>query len=375
MKRIICVVVVLTVAAFLSQQAQAQITETVLGGFQWRFGTDNGYIWPMAAGDRDARNGQFGLMWSEPVTVYSLSFKTFNDTGNRAIPGVVYIYTSRFGEPVAYKLEDAKVDKESSHGEYVLNFPQGLAVDHSYLMVVVRANSMASAGDGWVGIHINSIHGVNVVSQGKGPDFNLNDPANNVLKKNMEFLPGTLAPQYGNDPGIANDLSVASGIQRPEYTRDAIFFDGPGSENGKKNDVKGGEVVGLVATYTTGQSIGSVGLGFAGDAGDRITPDTVTIIATFFDPERAPVELTINIKEGLVDGEKVYTDISQYARYDLDARFVDVETLTLKIVMPSGNYGYLGVTEFQAFRYDWPIPEPATITLLALGGLAMLRRR
>jgi len=38
----------------------------------------------------------------------------------------------------------------------------------------------------------------------------------------------------------------------------------------------------------------------------------------------------------------------------------------------SGTSGYFGLSEFQAFA---AIPEPATMTLLALGGLAMLRRR
>ena len=72
---------------------------------------------------------------------------------------------------------------------------------------------------------------------------------------------------------------------------------------------------------------------------------------------------------------------AQYARYDLDDSFVGVKSLSVTVFAdgpwmdPSGSI--FGLTEFQAFSNRLPVivPEPATMSLLALGGLALLRRR
>jgi len=368
MKRIIGAVAVLTVAVLLAQPARAQVEAVPLGGFQWRSGV-KAYIQPKVAGDGLACTGQLGLLWSEPVTVYSLSVEVFNDPTDRAVPDVVRVYTSRF-EYTEYSFTAAAA--EGLYGTYVLNFPGGIQANHSYLMVVAYNTSLQVPGDGWIGVYPDSIH-ADAVSQGKGADVNVNAPANGVLKS-IDFLAGTLPPQYGDNPLIAVDGLVYSSNAvvtnaLVSNERDAIYFDGPTSERYQAGNAY--DVVGLTATYRTPQTIGSVGLGFSGDAGDRALPEVVTLIGTYENGETTSMNITIQGE--WIDGQWVVSDATQYARYALDNTFADIVSLTFQFELPAGNYGFIGVTEFQAFAR--PVPEPATMSLLALSGLALLRRR
>ena len=80
------------------------------------------------------------------------------------------------------------------------------------------------------------------------------------------------------------------------------------------------------------------------------------------------------------------TWMTQYNRYNLSEEFAggtDFLTITFP-ASDSGQWNHLypswpivGLVEFQAFAGQVvpTIPEPATMTLLALGGLAVLRRR
>ncbi|MCL2700914.1 MAG: PEP-CTERM sorting domain-containing protein [Phycisphaerae bacterium] len=366
MKRIVSAVVVLTVAALLAPPVRAEITETLLGGFLYGNGGRTTYIGPKGAeGDSLAYTGQFGLMWSEPVTVYSLSVELHTAGGGRAIPGVVRVYTSQL-DFQDFLFADVVGEGESPvYGNYTMNFPGGIQADNSYLMVVVYMDSLAYRGDTWVGVYTDTVT-ANVVSLGKGADVNLHDPANGVLVA-MDFIEGAIPPPVdnGGDVRIAYDGRIHSD-NKQSGGRDAIYFTGPGNTQG----LDAGTLAGLTATYLTPQTIGSIGLGFAGDGADRTLPDTFTIIGTFANGETTSMDFYV--KGDFVDGQWEASDATQYMRFTLDETFVDIVSLTLSIPMPDGNYGYLGITEFQAFAV---VPEPATMTLLALGGLTLLRRR
>jgi len=382
MKRIIGTVVALFVAAFLSQPAQAEITQTPLGAFQYgaKYGTEGYLSVKTTPGNGEVYTGQMGLMFSEPVYVKSLTIDIFND-GGRAIPGVVYIYTSRSSEPLPFTLA---LPGTTTYGQHTIDFtangyPHGLPVDSSYLTVLVYGNTKDQPnnivyGSSLVAIHPNTAWiTADVVSQKKGPDINVNDPDNGFLDRlnpsSLQFF-GTHAPMATlNNPWTAVDGRIISNTNDEKGQRDSITW----TRNA-------GVEVGMVATYQKKDgeypTLGSIGLGFAGEGTDRALPDYVTVIATLEGGGTA--EMNIGITKEWVDGAWVtpakLTDVLQYARYALDDTFVNVTSLTLKFTMPSTTYNYLGITEFQAFVAR-PIPEPATMSLLVLGGLALLRRR
>jgi len=123
--------------------------------------------------------------------------------------------------------------------------------------------------------------------------------------------------------------------------------------------------------YNDPQTIASIGLAFMADDGDRATPNWVTISGS--QPGQV---VTIMLDQWL----------RQYNRYNLtddqNHPVMFEDTLWLKITFPpaeTGNYSgtatVWGLLEFQAFQFATShIPEPATMTLLALGGLALRRR-
>jgi len=120
-------------------------------------------------------------------------------------------------------------------------------------------------------------------------------------------------------------------------------------------------------------AIGIIGIALLGNTLDRIAPRWVDITANDGQYERI-----------ILDGNQI-----QYNRYTLEKAFVDVEWL--KITFPTsgsspdyvndwwpnsdcGSTGHFGLVELQAFA-PVVIPEPATLTLLTLAGLSMLRQR
>jgi len=162
---------------------------------------------------------------------------------------------------------------------------------------------------------------------------------------------------------------------------------GSGAVNGRLNDDYGGGggviwdknagAASLTVQYKTEELpyIGSVGIALTADHYyDRSAPKWVTISG--------------GVGNQTLCSETVFLDqgFTQYGRYELtDAEWAKNQVEWLTITFPdatnTSDWYYLAsswgacLSEFQAFAHPNPIPEPATMTLLALGGLAILRRR
>jgi len=135
----------------------------------------------------------------------------------------------------------------------------------------------------------------------------------------------------------------------------------------------------LTVTYADGpKDVGVVGIALMGDYSDtfaRCAPKSVTIIGeTFVDGAW---------KQSYIAEVDIDPILWHYCRYDL-TKYGNKEVFEgigrLTIMFPDSSASnwngstsnFYGLVEFQAFA---PIPEPATMSLLALGGLALLRRR
>ncbi|MCL2700510.1 MAG: PEP-CTERM sorting domain-containing protein [Phycisphaerae bacterium] len=285
-------------------------------------------------------HGFFGAQWDGPVEVYTLSLTQLVDAG-RQRPDVIYLYTDT--NPANYIEIDLPAtwwDETTIQGKDMVidltafNGGKPILANNSYLLMAVQ--TMHPGGnDSNFGV---LSYGFEAIAAGPA-DVNFNRDAIDV-----EFVGA-----YWNNPWRTNDGRVAT------YGSDTLtYWDREAPVNS------------LIVTYGEPQTIGSIGLALVGDANNRDCPKWVMIVPDG-DLSRAQ---QIWIQEGM----------SAYGRYELPGGpMVGVTELTL--LMPPGDDAdawvirgdkYYGITEFQAFA---PVPEPATMTLLALGGLAMLRRR
>jgi len=289
--------------------------------------------------------GQFGAQWAGPVEVSTLTLQMWDDPG-RKIPAIIYLYTS--ADPkvapieIPYPLDRGL--REIDLTQY--NGGKPILCANSYLLAVVQTMHPNTGGDGNFGI---VSYGFEATVAGPA-DPNLNHKDLGTTPSGTGMYTGT-----GN-LNMVNDGVLHAGVSY--WVRD-------GAEDT------------LTMTYSTAQeSVGSIGLGVTGDAHDRDCPMWVNVTATFSNGKTATQRIDLR-------GEML-----AYGRYDLpEGPFYDVVKLTL--TMPKGvddpdndyfvkdnwwlygdiNYGF---TQFQAFA---AVPEPMTLTLLAAGGLALLRRR
>ena len=284
--------------------------------------------------------GQLGAEWAGPVELWSLTVTQL--PAGRDQLKTLWLYTS----PTTYYVIPFDATEAGQQGEQVidlaaLNGGKPVLAERSYVTLVVKDSY--PGGDGNMG----------VVSYGFdarwiGPaDVNVNHSET-----------GTVMSQTGG-----YDINSAVPIYAvPSRTNDGLIAAGGGSQ-GTFWRMSEDEPASLTATYLTPQTVGSIGLAFAGDEKTRNCPKWVTV------------------SDGLGNSEIVYIDetLTQYGRYELSGPFVDILSLTVTMPPTDGDNWWIndggttfGITEFQAFA---AIPEPVTMSLLALGGLAMLRRR
>jgi len=352
MKRIIGAALVLTMASFLAVRAQAQpvagtnMISLVQAGSNW-------YI-PVRTDSDTVINrvyGEIGVVWDEPVYLTSMSMTIFNDPGDpRAIPETIRLYTA---PDTFYDVPFTPKMAGTTYGEYVLNFGQSIPAVNSYVVVAFRKE------DTLPGYHYNHIGLVvtgatsdaitfEAESMKKEKDVNLNSQ---LLGTTMSLSAGT--PSTGT--GVLGSVErTNNGDLVGNYSTNGILW----------NDSHNGQTVELIATYENVQTLGSIGLAFAGDDANRYCPALVTVIGT---DENNKVIATM-------EDIPISIESALYGRYALSDDFVDVKHLILQFMVkdvPNGKW--VGVHEFQAFGR--PVPEPATMSLLALGGLALLRRR
>jgi len=287
-------------------------------------------------------NGQFGLWWDSPVEVTELTFAWQNNPpGGRNALGKVHLYTGPNTDPIV-------IDLGNAYSETIdltqFNGGQPIQAVNSYLLLVCPT-VVGSIGPMTFSFDATPIGpkdvNCNLDTQGATVTKVTGNYSTNLsfmIDGRVESL-GENTPFYFNTQGDRGSVTV-------EYGKD-----------GEDNVLR---------------TIGSIGLGFAGDV-DRSCPKWVLVSSADVDTE--PVRIDID------------PDQTAYGRYALPkGLFKDVNSLTITMPPPPGTPGQndaanwwlnsnnlYGITEFQAFAA--PIPEPATMALLALGGAAMLRRR
>ncbi|MCL2700511.1 MAG: PEP-CTERM sorting domain-containing protein [Phycisphaerae bacterium] len=294
--------------------------------------------------------GYFGAQWDGPVEVYTLSLTQLVDAG-RQRPDVIYLYTDTnpenyieinlaalWGDGTTIQGKEQVIDLTAFNGG------KPILANNSYLLMAVQ--TMHPGGN-------DSNFGV--------LSYGFEAKVAGDLDVNLNRLPGSTATGTGSGgyAGLIDGRIHAIG------DGNGIFWN---RGNTDPNTV--------TVSYLEPQTIGSIGLGMAAGNADRDCPQWVDITATFANNSTATQRIHLT------------KEMVSYGRYTLpDGPFVDAVKLTLTMPPGAGDEEAMaanwwlngraadlnfGLTQFQAFA---PIPEPATMTLLALGGLAMLRRR
>ena len=223
-------------------------------------------------------------------------------------------------------------------------------------------------------------------------------PADTLHSKNLNLKTSvqatTMVVPTNLSYGSGKQFNVVDGrLVAANSTDDSIYW----SRGGAGSGTLGAQS--LTVYYDGLETVRSVGIGLAGDgsAGAQWVRDTPrwVIISGGTGMSGSETEL-YNAKIWLTP------ELVQYNRYDLmdwDAKvdFAGIEWLRITFPTSTSNNNAqtspdledwwigsnrdFGLNEFQAFDYykpqgfATPIPEPATMSLLVLGGLALLRRR
>ena len=302
------------------------------------YGYVYGPVGPAIGMSPSAGRGYFGAQWDGPVEVYTLELTQFADTGtDRKRPWVLHAYTG----PTTYVEIELAYTQDWQKLDFVELLGGPILASNSYLVLAVQ-----------------SMHDGNADTNFGVITYNFTAKAVGEADVNYNVLPGVTASMnnpliHAPEKTIDGQIAAVGTGTSPYWTRNAAA----------ERDM-------LKVTYDPAnlpETVGSIGLGFAGDAHTRDLPKWVDI----GDGTRT---------------ERIYiSEVStQYCRYELSAPFLSPAYLTVTMPPADGtsadaanwwifNDANYGITEFQAFATA--IPEPVTMTLLTLGGLTLLRRR
>ena len=283
--------------------------------------------------------GYFGAQWDGPVSVSTIEIFLGGPSMDRLVPEVIYAYTSATTY-VEIRLEENRL------GYHKIELPEPIIANNSYLMLAVQKMHPRWEGGGtdvnfpmnWYAFTATAI----------GPaDVNYNRQTGVTATRTMGMS--------SDPPGAAPDLINGKIIDAEKYFTRGL--------NTTERDA-------FTVTYNPNalpEAINVIGLAFGtGDSPSRDCPKWVTI------------------SDGVFTETIMISEVStQYCRYELKHTFLNPASLTITMPPAAGdatdaaNWWILGdknysVSEFQAF---YVVPEPLTMTLLAAGGLAMLRRR
>jgi len=331
------------------------------------------------------RNDRFGAEFGgaclvESVTVTQLNTFGLYDRGvnrdddnSRAQINKVNVYADGFY--VGYFTLTPYSTLEEPFGDQTMQFATDLLDRRDGKTGAIRAT--------WLTFAVASVH---APLPGGTANYNIgvtysftgqSDPAANNLANLNQGLAGDVTVNGSafahNIPKVVDGLLTSNVLVGGNYNdTEAVFWQDPHSRN---------EEMSLTVSYGAFDGpviVESVGIALAGDA-DRLAPKWVIVEGS--QGQWAKIDM---------DGDQI-----QYNRYVLPANFGPTESLTLYFPTQwsidrfgltnvsagdwwgvTGSNDYVGLLEFQSFGYVYdPVPEPATMTLLVLGGVALPRRR
>jgi len=181
-----------------------------------------------------------------------------------------------------------------------------------------------------------------------------------------------------NSPG--NPIPGSSQLHNQLSSLDVLF-------------TSGSSYVAVVNLGSAHATSGVNGIGGSTSGGDLTYNQNFPITVSFFDNGNTSVPLTTDFVSIRGDDHTTSSDLVYLYAFDIDDNLIDSDTaiddfqpgtgvsLMLQVSTPGIHYVQFGIVgegasvAFDDLRFNAPVPEPATLSLLVLGSLVWLRKR